>query len=119
MSLGDFNIIRRIGDGSFSTVVLAEHKGSGKQYALKIMNKHQIMRNKVVDYVRNERNILDKLNDAGVAKLHFTFQDPDSLCKCLNWGCVLEVGATTTTLGLQTVLVSVTATPCLGLKQLI
>jgi 3-phosphoinositide dependent protein kinase-1 len=81
MSLKDFNILGRIGDGSFSTVVLAQHKGTGKEYAIKIMNKHQIMRNKVVDYVRNERNILDKLDDAGVAKLHFTFQDPDSLCK--------------------------------------
>lgn len=81
MALTDFNILHRIGDGSFSTVVLAKHKATGKQYALKIMNKHQIMRNKVVDYVRNERNILDKLTDAGIAKLHLTFQDTDSLCE--------------------------------------
>lgn len=36
-----------------------------------------------VDYVRNERTILDKLNHPGIVKLSFTFQDPDSLCECV------------------------------------
>ncbi|PNH12055.1 Polyubiquitin-A [Tetrabaena socialis] len=80
LTIRDFDIIGRIGDGSFSTVFLARQKQSGKQYAIKMMNKHLIMRNKVVEYIKNERFILDKLNDFGIAKLHFTFQDPDNLC---------------------------------------
>ena len=55
--------------------------GGGRRYAIKIMNKHLIMRNKVVEYIKNERNILDKLDDPGVARLHFTFQDADNLCE--------------------------------------
>ncbi|GIL60087.1 hypothetical protein Vafri_14743 [Volvox africanus] len=78
-TIRDFNILGRIGDGSFSTVFLAQQKQTGKQYAIKMMNKHLVMRNKVVEYIKNERFILDKLDDAGVAKLHFTFQDPDNL----------------------------------------
>lgn len=81
--VSDFNVLGRIGDGSFSTVFLAQHKGLGKQYAIKMMNKHLVMRNKMVEYIKNERFILDKLDDAGIAKLHFTFQDPDNLCKKL------------------------------------
>lgn len=79
LSIQDFDVLGRIGDGSFSTVFLARNKQSGKQYAIKMMNKHLIMRNKVVEYIKNERNILDKLDDPGIAKLHFTFQDPDNL----------------------------------------
>ncbi|GFR45067.1 hypothetical protein Agub_g6441 [Astrephomene gubernaculifera] len=79
LTIRDFNINGRIGDGSFSTVFLAQQKETGKQYAIKMMNKHLVMRNKMVEYIKNERFILDKLDDAGIAKLHFTFQDPDNL----------------------------------------
>ncbi|EFJ41871.1 hypothetical protein VOLCADRAFT_83913 [Volvox carteri f. nagariensis] len=79
LTIRDFHILGRIGDGSFSTVFLAQQKQTGKQYAIKMMNKHLIMRNKVVEYIKNERFILDKLDDAGIAKLHFTFQDPNNL----------------------------------------
>jgi serine/threonine protein kinase len=81
--LSDFDILGRAGDGSFSTVILVQHKGTGIEYAIKIINKHVIMRNKIVDYIKNERNILDKLNYEGVVQLKFTFQDEDSLCKPL------------------------------------
>lgn len=47
ISLSDFDIIRRLGDGSFSTVVLAKYKADGRMYAVKIVNKSLILRNKV------------------------------------------------------------------------
>lgn len=89
LTIKDFDVLGRIGDGSFSTVFLARQKQSGKQYAIKMMNKHLVMRNKMVEYIKNERFILDKFDDAGIAKLHFTFQDPDNLCEqpCVTWGC--------------------------------
>ena len=42
----------------------------------------QILRNKMVEYVKNERIILDWLDYEGIIKLSFTFQDSDSLCEC-------------------------------------
>lgn len=35
----------------------------------------------MVDYIKNERAILDKLDHPGIIKLHFTFQDPETLCE--------------------------------------
>jgi hypothetical protein len=81
ISLADFDILGRAGDGSFSTVILARHKASGVDYAIKMINKSVVMRNKIVDYIKNERNILDKLSHEGIVQLKFTFQDEDSLCE--------------------------------------
>lgn len=47
ISVTDFDILERLGDGSFSTVVLARYKGDGQQYAVKIVNKTLVLRNKV------------------------------------------------------------------------
>lgn len=47
VSLSDFEILRRLGDGSFSTVVLARYRRDGRLYAVKIVNKNLILRNKV------------------------------------------------------------------------
>ena len=43
-TLADFELIRRIGDGSFSHVVLARHRATGQQYALKVIDKQYIQR---------------------------------------------------------------------------
>eukprot|EP00195_Chlamydomonas_chlamydogama_P005080 CAMPEP_0202904494 /NCGR_PEP_ID=MMETSP1392-20130828/29654_1 /ASSEMBLY_ACC=CAM_ASM_000868 /TAXON_ID=225041 /ORGANISM="Chlamydomonas chlamydogama, Strain SAG 11-48b" /LENGTH=338 /DNA_ID=CAMNT_0049592139 /DNA_START=42 /DNA_END=1055 /DNA_ORIENTATION=+ len=79
LSLRDFDIIGRLGDGSFSTVILAQRKGSSQQNAIKIVNKHLVLRNKMVEYIKSERNIMDRLDNDGIVKLQFTFQDADSL----------------------------------------
>lgn len=107
-----------MGDGSFSTVILAMHKATKQLYAIKLVNKHlvspafasrqgqpramhaaqstdpvggliiypwfrvpQVLRNKMVEYIKNERTILDRLENDGMVKLEFTFQDADSLCE--------------------------------------
>ena len=42
--MADFELIHRIGDGSFSHVVLARHRATGQQYALKVIDKQYILR---------------------------------------------------------------------------
>mmetsp|Transcript_27778 Transcript_27778/g.82338 ORF Transcript_27778/g.82338 Transcript_27778/m.82338 type:complete len:382 (-) Transcript_27778:322-1467(-) len=79
LELTDFDIIGHAGDGSFSTVIHAVHRFSQRHYAIKVVNKHLVLRNKMVEYIKNERIILDKLDNEGVIKLDFTFQDADSL----------------------------------------
>ena len=78
-TLSDFELLRRLGDGSFAQVVLARHKQSKKQYAIKIIDKHLILRHKQTKYIKNERFLLDKINYEGICDLHFTFQDQNSL----------------------------------------
>ncbi|KAF6259923.1 3-phosphoinoside dependent protein kinase [Scenedesmus sp. NREL 46B-D3] len=79
IAITDFEFIQRLGDGSFSTVVLGRYNGDGRCYAVKIVNKSVVLRNKMADYIRNERNVLDRLHHPGIAQLQFTFQDAESL----------------------------------------
>lgn len=44
LSLADFELLRRVGDGSYSHVVLARHRSTGREYALKVVDKQYILR---------------------------------------------------------------------------
>lgn len=44
VALADFELLRRIGDGSYSHVVLARHRSTGREYALKVIDKAYILR---------------------------------------------------------------------------
>ena len=71
----DFEQIKVIGRGGFSRVVLARKKDSGRLYALKIMKKSRIMREKKLKPIMSERSILEQLNTHHpfIIKLHWAF----------------------------------------------
>lgn len=75
----DFSFDKIIGEGSYSTVVLATEKTSKKQYAIKILDKRHIIREKKVQYVSREKEVLTRLDHPFFVKLYFTFQDKDNL----------------------------------------
>lgn len=79
LSLRDFDLLEHVGEGSYSQVLHARHLATGTECALKVIDKHLILRNKQWDQVRTERNVLDRLRHDGVVQLLFSFQDPDSL----------------------------------------
>ena len=56
-------------------MVLARKKDSGRLYALKIMKKHRIFREKKLKPVMSERNIMELLNTKHpfIIKLHWAF----------------------------------------------
>lgn len=78
-TLADFELMRRLGDGSYSQVVLARHKTTGQEVALKIMDKRYLLRHNMVEYIRQERGLMDRLRHPGIARLLFSFQDNLSL----------------------------------------
>lgn len=80
-SIGDFKILGRAGDGTFSTVIRARYKQDGCVYAVKVVDKYFVNKHKQTHRVILERNILDRLDDEGIVRLHFTFQDNHNLCK--------------------------------------
>jgi 3-phosphoinositide dependent protein kinase-1 len=51
------------------------HKVSRRVYALKVVDKHLVLRHRLVGQLRQERNILDRCCHSGIVRLHFTFQD--------------------------------------------
>jgi hypothetical protein len=76
----DFQFGRTLGEGSYSTVVAATDRSTLKEYAIKMLDKRHIIKEKKVKYVNIEKNTLNRLGDhPGVVKLYFTFQDETTL----------------------------------------
>ena len=48
MTLGDFELVRTLGVGSFGRVKYGKYKGDGNMYAVKFMKKHEIIKLKQV-----------------------------------------------------------------------
>ena len=76
----DFNFGRTLGEGSYSTVMAATDRQNLKEYAIKVLDKRHIIKEKKVKYVNIERDTLNRLTDhPGIVRLYYTFQDERSL----------------------------------------
>ncbi|EFQ98596.1 AGC/PDK1 protein kinase [Nannizzia gypsea CBS 118893] len=76
----DFVFGRTLGEGSYSQVVAATDRQTLKEYAIKILDKRHIIKEKKVKYVNIEKDTLNRLTDhPGVVRLYYTFQDERSL----------------------------------------
>ncbi|MBA0721347.1 hypothetical protein Golax_008902, partial [Gossypium laxum] len=65
-SIEDFELGKIYGVGSYSKVVRAKKKDTGKVYALKVMDKKFITKENKTAYVKLERIVLDQLDHSGV-----------------------------------------------------
>lgn len=76
----DFIFGRQIGEGSFSVVYLAKDIHTQKEWAVKVCEKRQIIRERKQEYVKREREALNRMSGVpGFLKLFCTFQDPTKL----------------------------------------
>lgn len=76
----DFNFGQTLGEGSYSTVLAATDRQTLKEYAIKVLDKRHIIKEKKVKYVNIEKETLNRLTDhPGVVRLYYTFQDERSL----------------------------------------
>ncbi|OJJ44283.1 hypothetical protein ASPZODRAFT_144856 [Penicilliopsis zonata CBS 506.65] len=76
----DFSFGQTLGEGSYSTVVFATDRQTLKEYAIKILDKRHIIKEKKVKYVNIEKDTLNRLTEhPGVVRLYYTFQDERSL----------------------------------------
>jgi len=73
-TLKDFKILRLLGQGSFGRVFLVEYRGDTKLYAMKVLSKERIFKMRQVNHTKNEREILEKLDNPFIVKLYFAFQ---------------------------------------------
>ncbi|KAI0822930.1 kinase-like protein [Trametes gibbosa] len=80
-SPNDFEFVRELGSGSWSTVMEGVQMLTGKRYALKILSKAQLLKLKKVKYATVEKDVLAKLSGGhpGVIRMHAAFQDETSL----------------------------------------
>ena len=70
----DYEVIRFIGQGSFSKVFLVRNLDNSKFFAMKVMNKERICQKGMLGYVLTEKKILSKLQHPFIVPLVATFQ---------------------------------------------
>lgn len=76
----DFSFGRTLGEGSYSTVMAATDRQTLREYAIKVLDKRHIIKEKKVKYVSIEKDTLNRLTDhPGIVRLYYTFQDEKSL----------------------------------------
>jgi len=85
VSIDSFELLKVIGKGSFSNVVLVRKKDEGKIYAMKILNKQELKKRNQVEHTITEREILSKHQHPFIVKLYYSFQTQDKLYMCLEY----------------------------------
>ena len=74
--MAHYQIIRKIGQGSFGEVFLVRHKGDGQLYAMKKLHKKDMIFKRQVNHVWLERFVLASVGEHPlVVKMHYSFQD--------------------------------------------
>ncbi|XP_027026458.1 serine/threonine-protein kinase Sgk2b isoform X2 [Tachysurus fulvidraco] len=86
VSAADFDYLKVIGIGSFGKVLLAKYKKNNGYYAVKVLQKHIILKKEAEGNIMCERNVLAKtLNHPFLVRLHFSFQTKERLCLVLDY----------------------------------
>ncbi|XP_070620830.1 myotonin-protein kinase isoform X1 [Erythrolamprus reginae] len=75
----DFEILKVIGRGAFSEVAVVKQKRTSQVYAMKIMNKWDMLKRGEVSCFREERDVLVNGDQRWITQLHFAFQDENYL----------------------------------------
>ena len=84
----------KLGQGSFGQVFLVEKVNfkpdgvfynTGKHYAMKILNKKQIMGTNLVKYAKTERDVLTYIKHPFIISLKYAFQTPEKLFLLLEY----------------------------------
>ena len=79
-----FEISEILGHGAFGKVFKCKRKGYEQDYAMKILKKAFLYRNKHLKYAITECNILKQADHPFVIKMHYSFQTPDNLYMILD-----------------------------------
>ncbi|XP_042288078.1 myotonin-protein kinase isoform X1 [Thunnus albacares] len=75
----DFHILKVIGRGTFSEVAVARMRSTHQVYALKIMNKWDMLRRGETACYQEEREVLLRGDRHWITELHYAFQDDNYL----------------------------------------
>ncbi|KAK4152833.1 hypothetical protein C8A00DRAFT_44176 [Chaetomidium leptoderma] len=78
-SLGDFDLLRTLGTGSFGRVHLVQSQHNHRFYAIKVLKKAQVVKMKQIEHTNDERKMLGEVKHPFLITLWGTFQDPRNL----------------------------------------
>ena len=78
-TLEDFKHLKVLGQGSFGKVILVKNENNNRLYAMKILDKKNIVQKKQVNHTQTERVLLEKLKHPFIVRLNYAFQDSKRL----------------------------------------
>jgi len=76
IKLADFRTVKVIGKGAFGEVRLVQKVDTGKVYAMKSLQKAEMLRRDQLAHIRAERDVLAESTSPWVVQLFYSFQDP-------------------------------------------
>lgn len=80
----NFSLGRVIGRGSFGKVYAVTNRDTNTLFALKLLNKRELINKKMVRRTLEERDILVSLSGTFIVNLQYAFQTPKDLCVVLD-----------------------------------
>ncbi|CAH0547056.1 unnamed protein product [Brassicogethes aeneus] len=83
----DFDIIKVIGRGAFGEVCVVNLKGSEKVFAMKILNKWEMLKRAETACFKEERDVLVYGDRRWITHLHYAFQDESNLYLVMDYYC--------------------------------
>jgi len=79
INVNSFEKVQMLGKGAFGAVWLVKEKSTGKVYAMKQLNKAEMIRRGQIEHCKTERNLMSSSLSQWVIQLHYSFQDEDFL----------------------------------------
>ncbi|XP_050527294.1 serine/threonine-protein kinase Genghis Khan [Daktulosphaira vitifoliae] len=83
----DFETIKVIGRGAFGEVCVVHMKGTEKVYAMKILNKWEMLKRAETACFQEERDVLVYGDRRWITNLHYAFQDTTNLYLVMDYYC--------------------------------
>ncbi|XP_073988373.1 serine/threonine-protein kinase gek [Rhodnius prolixus] len=83
----DFEVVKVIGRGAFGEVCVVKMKGSDKVFAMKILNKWEMLKRAETACFQEERDVLVFGDRRWITNLHYAFQDENNLYLVMDYYC--------------------------------
>ncbi|XP_050718835.1 serine/threonine-protein kinase Genghis Khan-like isoform X3 [Eriocheir sinensis] len=87
LSRDDFEVIKVIGRGAFGEVCVVKLKGTDRVYAMKILNKWEMLKRAETACFHEERDVLVFGDRRWITNLHYAFQDDNNLYLVMDYYC--------------------------------
>ncbi|KAK8751349.1 hypothetical protein OTU49_014334, partial [Cherax quadricarinatus] len=83
----DFEVIKVIGRGAFGEVCVVKLKGTDRVFAMKILNKWEMLKRAETACFHEERDVLVFGDRRWITNLHYAFQDDSNLYLVMDYYC--------------------------------
>ncbi|EAY10122.1 CAMK family protein kinase [Trichomonas vaginalis G3] len=84
-----YNIVKTIGKGGFSVVVLGVHQKTGQKVAIKIIDREEVSKQQIFCYLENELRLISRFDHPNIVKVYDIIYEEDIIMVVMEY---LECG---------------------------